>query len=95
MLDFYESLHIMPKVIAAIQGAALELNEAHRPDNGLMTTSLELSTYKLLLAELKCVKSEESLSLERSKGMEYLDDDSIMGNPDKMLWFSKELAASS
>jgi hypothetical protein len=27
--------------------------------------------------------------------MEYLDDNSILGNPDKMLYFAKELAASS
>jgi len=95
LLDFYESLGIMPKVVASVQGAVIELNACHRPDNGLLTTALERSTYKLLLAELKAVKAEDSLHSPKRSGMEYLDDDSILGNPDKMLYFSKELAASA
>jgi hypothetical protein len=35
MLDFYESLTVLVKVIAAMKGAYEELNEVHRPDNGL------------------------------------------------------------
>lgn len=66
----------------------------HRPDNGMMTTSLELSAYKMLLAELKVVQNEDSLYLDKSEGMQYLEDDSIVGNSDKMLFFAKELAAS-
>ena len=95
MLDFYESLHVIPRVIASIQGAVQELCECHRPDNGLLTTALDLSTCKILIAELKTVKNQDSLYFERSKGMEYLDDNSILGNPDKMLFYAKELAASS
>jgi hypothetical protein len=41
-------MHIMVKVIAAMKGACKELNEAHKPDNGLMTTALEISAYRYI-----------------------------------------------
>ena len=94
LLDFYDSLHVMPRAIAAMSKAVKELVEVHRPDNGMMAASLELSAYKMLMAELKVVQNEDSLYLDKSEGMQYLEDDSIVGNPDKMLFFAKELAAS-
>lgn len=60
----------------------------------MMASSLELSAYKMLLAELKVVQNEDNLYLDKSEGMQYLEDDSIVGNSDKMLFFAKELAAS-
>lgn len=94
MLDFYESLANMPKVIAAVQGASQELSEAHRPDNGLLASCLELSTMKALIAEFKAVLGEADGSLAPTKGSEYLEDDAILGNSDKMLFYSKELKSS-
>jgi hypothetical protein len=58
ILDFYESLSIMVKIVAAIRGAVDELNDAHRPDNGLTSSSLELATLRYIHAELKIVKGE-------------------------------------
>lgn len=46
MLDFYESMHMLVKVIAAMQMAFYELAEVHRPDNGLMVTALQIATFK-------------------------------------------------
>ena len=37
ILDFYESLTVMPKVITALGLAFKELNDVHMPDNGLLT----------------------------------------------------------
>lgn len=65
MLDFYDSLHVMPRAIAAIRKAVKELVEVHRPDNGMMAASLELSAYKMLMAELKVVQNDDSLYLEK------------------------------
>lgn len=59
MLDFYESLSVMVKIIASMKGAYDEIYETHRPDNGLTATSLEVSTYRYLLGELKVVKGEQ------------------------------------
>ncbi len=58
MLDFYESLSILIKVIAAMKGAFSELYEIHHPENGLTTSAMELCTYRFLQAELKMVKGE-------------------------------------
>lgn len=64
ILDFYESLSIIVKITAAMKGANKELQDVHRPDNGLSATCLEISTYKFILAELKQVKGEKSKTLE-------------------------------
>ncbi|CDW82479.1 UNKNOWN [Stylonychia lemnae] len=95
ILDFYESMHMIVKVVAAMQGAFQELNEIHRPDNGLMTTALEISTYRYFLAELKVVKGERTLSIDPPLGMNYIEDDSILGNSDKMLFYTKEFVAAA
>jgi hypothetical protein len=95
MLDFYESLAVLVKVIAAMKGAYEELNEVHRPDNGLTHSALELCTYRYLHAELKMVKGYADMSIEPPvPGLNYLEDDSIVGNSDKMLFYAKEFAAS-
>jgi hypothetical protein len=57
ILDFYEGLHIMPKIVAAIHRAVNELIECHRPDNGLLYTSIEIQTIKFISAELEVVKN--------------------------------------
>ena len=94
MLDFYESLSVMIKIISSMKGAFEELNEAHRPDNGMTITSLELCAYRYMLAELKVVKGEKSLYHYPPSGLHYIEDDSILGNSDKMLFYMKELAAA-
>ena len=38
----------MPKVISSMMNAFTELMEVHRPDNGLLESSLELSTVNYL-----------------------------------------------
>lgn len=60
ILDFYDSLQCVSKVVAAINGAFNELNDLHKPDNGLMTTCMEISTLKFIHAELKLLKGEKT-----------------------------------
>lgn len=93
LLDFYESLHAVPRILSAIQLALNELNEVHRPDNGLLTTALELCTLSELRNQLRLV--EEGGRKERPRGIERIEDDEILGNSDKMLFYSKELQASA
>ena len=42
ILDFYESLATLPKVVAALQSACQELQDVHRPDNGFMASVIDL-----------------------------------------------------
>jgi hypothetical protein len=85
----------MPRIIASIALCVRDLSDVHKPDNGLLLTSLEKSTYDNLIQELKQVQDEDSLSAERSKGIDKLEDNSVVGNSDKMLYFAKELASSA
>lgn len=61
LLDFYEGLQVMPRVLAAIDRSVKDLQEAHKPDNGLTAAALELMTYKQMLKELDEVKHAASL----------------------------------
>ena len=83
----------MPKVVSVIQQALKELNEVHRPDNGLLSASLELSTIKHLEDELLTVESMDGLTLDQAQGHHYIEDNTIAGNSDHMLWLNKELAS--
>jgi|TARA_B110000285_G_scaffold234957_1_gene313906 hypothetical protein len=73
----------------------LDTIEAHRPDNGLLTTLLERSMLHYLSAELEVVDNQANLNYEKQEGLQYIDDNSIIGNPDKILFYTKELAASA
>lgn len=96
MLDFYDSLTIMVKIVAAIKGAVGEIHQTHRPESGLTSSALELATLKFIQAELKIVKGEKQLMIAPKKeGMPYLEDDSIVGNSDRMLFYVKEFAVSA
>ena len=97
ILDFYESLSNLPKVISAIQSCQAELHLVHRPDNGYMSAALDVVTLQFLLAELRSIRAEEVEGSDRpssSKDMDLLTDDSIIGNSDKMLYHMKELVAT-
>jgi hypothetical protein len=70
-----------------------ELNECHKPDNGLTSTSLEIKLYEFLKAEFEVVKNQDTLVLETRKGINYIEDDTISGNSDYLLYLAKELAS--
>ena len=58
MLDFYDSLENVTKVVAACNHACAELQEVHKPDNGFISAATDLVTYQFLLAELRAVRAE-------------------------------------
>ena len=95
MLDFYESLAVMPRVLSSVQRVFTELAEVHRPDNGLLMACLELSSIKALAALLQTTLSEDGKYTQRAKGAEYIEDDEILGTSDKMLFYTKELESSA
>ena len=46
-----------------------EVNEAHRLDNGLMASCLELSTLSMIYSQLKQIKGEIEKSGSKTKGI--------------------------
>jgi len=45
-------------IAASTHHAIAELNEVHRPDNGLTSSSMDLVTLEFLLAEMRAVNIE-------------------------------------
>ena len=51
---------------------------------------------EFMLAELRAVKDElRGNQVVQSRDLELIEDDSILGNPEKMLFFIKELIAAA
>ena len=56
---------------------------------------MDVVTLQFILAELKGVRAEErGDQVSQSKVLDIIQDDSILGNSDKMLFHTKELIAS-
>ena len=96
MLEIYESLGSVTKIGACIHHAVEELYEVHQPDNGLLSSMQNLVTVEFLLAELRAVKAElQGDEGMQSRDLEVIEDSSILGSSEKMLFFIKELIASA
>ena len=96
ILDFYESISNLPKIVSAIQTCQAELHGLHKPDNGYMSAALDVVILQFLHAELMVIRAEEidGERLTSSRDLDLLTDDSILGNSDKMLFHMKELVAT-
>ena len=68
----------------------------HKPDNGFMSSAIDVVTLQFLHAELKAVRAEEydGDRVNSARDLDLIADDSIVGNSDKMLFHMKDLVAS-
>ena len=68
----------------------------HRPDNGFMSAALDVVVLQFLHAELKAIRAEEVEGdrINSARDLELIQDDSIIGNSDKMIFHMKDLVAS-
>jgi hypothetical protein len=96
LLEIYESLSQVTMLAASTHHAISELNEVHKPDNGLTSSSMDLVTLEFLLAEMRAVCIEQGGDqLMQPRDLDQIEDSSILGNTEKMLFFMKELVASA
>lgn len=96
LLEIYESLSQVTMVAASAHHATSELNDVHRPENGLVSSSVDLVTMEFLLAELRAINIESrGDQLMQPRDLDQIEDSSILGNAEKMLFFVKELVASA
>ena len=58
MLEIFESLSQVTMLAASTYHAIAELNDVHKPDNGLTSSSLDLVTLEFLIAEMRAVSIE-------------------------------------
>ena len=86
----------MPKILATIERTVSDVEQVHKPDNGLMAASLEISTLSFLVAELKLIKEGGDKGEHKiANGINHIEDTHVVGSADKMLFFTKQLAASA
>jgi phospholipase/lecithinase/hemolysin len=96
ILDFFEGLSNIVKVVAVSNSATAEMQEVHKPDNGFISAATDLITYQFLEAELRAVIAEtRGDQIIASKDIESISDSTILGNPEKQLFYMKELCASA
>ena len=94
-MEIFESLSQVTKVAAVINNAFTEIQDAHNPDNGLVASTYDLVTAEFLLAELRAVKAEcRGDRIVSSRDQAQIEDTSLLGNSEQMLFFTKELCAS-
>ena len=60
ILDFYDGLSNITKVVAACSHTCAEMQEVHKPDNGFISAATDLVATQFLLAELRAVRAEQS-----------------------------------
>ena len=95
ILEIFESLSQVTKVAAAINNAFTEIDSAHNPDNGLVAATYDLVTAEFLLAELRAVKAEcRGDRIVSSRDQDLIEDTSLLGNSEQMLFLTKEVCAS-
>jgi hypothetical protein len=96
ILDFYEGLSNIVKIVAVCNSATDEMQEVHKPDNGFISAATDLITFQFLEAELRAVVAESrGDQIIASRDVESMSDSTILGNPEKMLFYIKELCASA
>lgn len=96
ILDFYESLSQVVKFVAGQHHCLKELKEAHRPDNALISVLQDIVAIEYIQAELDAVRAEmRGDQLCQARDLENIEDCSVLGNAEKMMFYIKELVAAS
>ena len=93
LLDFYEGLSTIHWLHSVIECALEEMVDIHKPENWMRVTALHLAVIKAAHAEFIEVKTYEGKGTPEYKGKELIEEDFILGYPDKMSYFEKELIA--
>jgi hypothetical protein len=91
-LDFFsDSMGFVTKLSAALAQCMKELTDALKPHDNMMSTALESVLLKAALDHYRKVQQFLSGELTETVGHQYLEDESILGSSDKMMFFMKEM----
>ena len=93
LLDFYDSLTCVNKLYATIKAVFTELVDALKPHDSTLLTMIETKILERAIVEYKKTRAFLEGTLCETKGCEYLEDETIVGNPDKISFYMKDLVA--
>lgn len=90
-LDFYDSLSFINKFYSILAQVQQELYDTLKPYDPTVMTYIDSQVSVKALAEFRrVVKIMEGAEVEY-EGRQYVEDESVMGNPDKMVFYAKEM----
>ena len=93
-LDFYDSLGFINKFSGILTQIQTELYDALKPYDPTVMTYIDSQVSKYALEEFrKVIKFMEGSETEY-EGRQYVEDESVIGNPDKMVFYAKEMLSS-
>lgn len=94
VLDFFsESLGVVVKVTAALKSCFDELEGVLKPHDNMFASTLEAT---VLSNALKLYRQTQSFLIgaeTETKGHEFIEDETIVGSSDNMIFYMKELVA--
>ena len=93
ILDFYEGLSFVPKLYATLQSIMSELTEVLKPHDCCLQTMIEVKVIERCLVEYQKTKAFYEGDLKEYKGQEYLEDETIVGNSDKIIFYVKDFVS--
>lgn len=93
-LDFFDSLGFINKFYAIMTQIQTELYDTLKPYDLTVMTHIDSQTALVALKEFRRVmKIMEGAEVEY-EGRQYVEDETIIGNADKMVFFAKETLSS-
>ncbi|CDW83349.1 UNKNOWN [Stylonychia lemnae] len=93
VLDFFDSLNFCTKFYATIQSIYVELNEVLKPHDPSLATLIETKILERSLVEYQKCKAFLADDLKEYKGAEYIEDETIVGNADKLTFYAKDMVS--
>jgi hypothetical protein len=93
VLDFYESLGFITKFRATILSVINELRDVLKPHNGTLMCMIESVVYDKAKLEFRKTRQFLEGSLLEYKGSAYIEDETIVGNADKVAFYMKDLVS--
>ena len=92
IMDFYsDSLSFVAKLTSTIKNCHKELQDVLKPHDNMMNSLLEAEIYKEALDQYREMQGFLIGETVETNGHQYIEDESIMGNSDKMIFYTREL----
>ena len=94
ILDFYsDSMGFVLKMTSGLKSCMSELQQVLKPHDNVQESCLEASVLEAALNLYRQTKNMLDGTLTESAGHEYIEDDSVMGSSDKMVFYIKDMVA--
>lgn len=91
IMDFYsDSMNFVTKLKATLDGANKELEDVLKPHDNIMRTLMEAEILKAAIKQYRQMQNFLIGEEVETKGHQYIEDESIVGSSDKMMFYIKE-----